>query len=327
MSQPPHPHDQLFRALLDDPGRARALVRDYLPPAIAARLADRALTLVDASFIDPTLRGSQSDRLFKAHLTDGRPAFVYTLLEHKSQPDPRTPLQLLGYMLRIWERHLAEDGGDPRALPPVVPLVIYHGRAPWTVPTSVLDSLDADEALRAALQDFRYVVHDLGHIPDAALARHKALRAGLAALKYAFTTPVPPDVLVAILRDLPDADPLERQVFAYIIKVHQATRTLLERAVAEAKPERREDLMGTVAEELLNQGRAEGQAKGLAEGEVKGKAVGLAEGKAESVLRILRVRFGEVDETLERRIRRTEAPALDALLDRALAADRPEDIL
>jgi len=68
MSQPPHPHDQLFRALLDDPGRARALVRDYLPPALAARLADRALTLVDASFIDPTLRGSQSDRLFKAEL-------------------------------------------------------------------------------------------------------------------------------------------------------------------------------------------------------------------------------------------------------------------
>ena len=36
MPEPGDPHDKLFRALLDDPDRARALLREHLPVEIVA---------------------------------------------------------------------------------------------------------------------------------------------------------------------------------------------------------------------------------------------------------------------------------------------------
>ena len=96
MSVPKNPHDSLFRALLEDPQRARALIRDYLPAEITAQLADTPPEPVEGSFIDDALRGSQSDRLFRVQLVSGRPAFVDTLLEHKSAPDVGTPVLMLG---------------------------------------------------------------------------------------------------------------------------------------------------------------------------------------------------------------------------------------
>ena len=51
------------------------------------------------SFVDETLRGSQSDMLFKVELATGGPALVYVLAEHKSCADPGTPLQLAAYMV------------------------------------------------------------------------------------------------------------------------------------------------------------------------------------------------------------------------------------
>lgn len=65
MNVPNNPHDALFRALVDDIGRAGTLIREYLPPQIAARLAEGPPRLLDGSFVDEELRSSQSDRLFE----------------------------------------------------------------------------------------------------------------------------------------------------------------------------------------------------------------------------------------------------------------------
>ena len=61
------------------PGRADTLVREYLPPAVAAALADAPIRLVDASFVDPVLHQSHSDRLFEARLKGGGIALVLVL--------------------------------------------------------------------------------------------------------------------------------------------------------------------------------------------------------------------------------------------------------
>lgn len=66
MSEPTQPHDKLFKGLLDQPGTAGALLRERMPPEIVALLADDPPELVDGEFVDKVLRGSQSDRPFKA---------------------------------------------------------------------------------------------------------------------------------------------------------------------------------------------------------------------------------------------------------------------
>jgi predicted transposase/invertase (TIGR01784 family) len=312
MAAPSNPHDALFRALVDDIDRAAAMIRDHLPADLTALLADTPPRLRDATFVDEELRSSQSDRLFEVSLRDGRPALLYVLLEHKSTPDPRTPLQLLGYMVRIWDRYASREAARLAALPPIIPLVFYHGERPWTVATSILDCIDATDEVKAHLRDLRYILRDLGPIAYEQLSRQQALRAGLGALKFAFAKGLTPDLLVQVLRDLPDGDALETQILVYIVAVYDTAAATLTQALAQAKPGREGLLMPTIAQEWIKQGKDEGWAQG--------KAEGWAEAKAESILLVLETRFGPATPEVREGVRRTAPDHLDRLFQRALTA-------
>ena len=121
---PPYPHDAFFRSLLVDPGWADALIRQCLPPDVAALLPGEAFAVFESSFVDDRLRISRADGVFSIRLEDGRD--LYVLLEHKSAPDAGTPLQLAEYMLRIWRNHERRESGVPL----IIPIVVYHGPTP-----------------------------------------------------------------------------------------------------------------------------------------------------------------------------------------------------
>ncbi|MFN2350000.1 MAG: Rpn family recombination-promoting nuclease/putative transposase [Thioalkalivibrio sp.] len=153
---------------------------------------------------------THSDRLFQAALQDGRSAFIYTpLIEHKSWPDMGAPLQLMGYRHRIWSRYAQGEVERLRKLPPIITLLVYHGRPPWNVPTCLIDCIDADEDLLALQRDGRYTVKDLsGNAPVYEdFSDNPLLRAGLAALAWAFLRQIQPEQLARLLRDLPDEHP------------------------------------------------------------------------------------------------------------------------
>lgn len=315
MSAPSDPHDKLFRALLDDPQRAAGLLRQHLPAEIVAELADAPPEPLEGGFIDDALRGSRSDGLFRVALKDGTSAYIYTLLEHKSTPDPRTPVQLLGYMARIWDRHLAACRGTPDTLPAIIPLVIYHGRVPWTPRRSVLDWIAAPPAILVPARQLRYIIRELGRLDDAELAQEPVLWAGLMALKHVFDQGLAPDFVASFLAETPDGSMIELQLLEYVVRGYEVGERDLEAALTRAKPHRWEELLGTVAEEWLKRGEARGEARGR------------AEGRADSVLRILRQRFGEPDPDLAARVRTADLATLECMLDRALTVSRPADIL
>jgi predicted transposase YdaD len=307
------PHDALFRALVDDPGRAGALIRDYLPEPIARRLADGPPELIDGSYIDEELRESRSDRLFSVTLKGGRKVLLYILIEHKSSPDPRTPLQLLGYRVRIWERWAGKDPAKLRCLPPIIPLVFYHGLARWQVPTSILDCLDIDGDLAEELQGFDYVLCDLGPIPDDRLSSDREVRSGLLVLKHVFRDADLEVLLETVLAGLPDGTLFEVQVIRYILLTYRhLTPQLWTKVAQQVKPDREKEMISIAAEEWLKQAKFEGWAEG--------KAQGIAEGKAEDILIALETRFGPVSPEIQARIRRSAPEQLDGLFRRSLTA-------
>ena len=127
MSVPATPHDALFRALVSNPARAGALLADCLPREVAD-LIDPGTPpeAVEGSFVDAEGAKTQCDALFRVRLTTGHDARIYVLLEHKSYIDATTPLQVLKYLVAIWQREIA--GGTARdGLPAIIPLVLYHG--------------------------------------------------------------------------------------------------------------------------------------------------------------------------------------------------------
>ncbi len=329
------PHDGLFRALVSDPGRAAALIRDHLPERIVGLLADAPPVPLDGSFVDETLRSSQSDMLFKVELASGGPALVYVLVEHKSYADPGTPLQLAKYMVQIWMRHAQGRADRLRALPPIIPVVFSHGAARWSVAEGLGAMIAAEDPELVFLPGERFILRVLTALPTEELSRDAALRAGLIALTRRGI-----EDLELIVEGLAGEGTLRRQVFEYILLTYpEAEMDALRANLRAAGFDEMEGLVGTIAEALMERGEARGLKRGLergleqglergeARGLERGKAEGLEQGKAEGLTRLLERRFGPLPATARDRIAAAGPGELDAWLDRVLDADSLDAVL
>ncbi len=306
-----NPHDTLFRALLSDPGRAGDFLRDHLPNTIAGQLAPAPPEILEGSFIDEALAGSQSDLLLKVALKAGTNAFVYVLAEHKSAPDPALPLQLASYMIRIWKRHAGTRAARLRALPPIIPVVVYHGAATWTVADSLRDMIATEDPDLAFLPGAGYILRNLRAMEIDALSRNAALKAGFITLRREALA-----FLTEIARSLPAGSDLRRQVLEYVLRVYNVDMDDLRALLRTGGHNELEALVGTIAETLLEQG----EARGLAKGEARGLAKGKAEGKAETLRRQLERRFGPLPRDIEARVADAGPERIEDWLDAVLDA-------
>ncbi len=267
---PTTPHDALVKKLLEAPERVGVVLRESLPAAVRGKLADADPEPLPGSYIDSRLKEQRSDRLFRARLRDGRTIYLYVLIEHKSEPDPATPVQLLGYLQRIWRRY-AEQSRDGRAhryrhLPPILPLVIYNGRPEWSAPLSLLACIDADDELLALQRDFGYQVRHLRPDEcDEQYSEDPVVRSVLRALAWAYARNLNWEDLVRLLRDLPPGHPMEKPLLVYIASVYrEIEKADVRRALEETRPDNAEELTMTVAEEWIQQGERRGEQKGEA---------------------------------------------------------------
>ncbi|MDD2235434.1 MAG: Rpn family recombination-promoting nuclease/putative transposase, partial [Desulfitobacteriaceae bacterium] len=60
---------------------------------------------------------------------------MYFLFEHKSYQSPLTALQLLKFMIAIWE--LKTNKEKQKKLPIIIPLIVYHGENRWNIQPSL----------------------------------------------------------------------------------------------------------------------------------------------------------------------------------------------
>ncbi|MEM9696456.1 MAG: Rpn family recombination-promoting nuclease/putative transposase, partial [Myxococcota bacterium] len=149
------PHDALFRLVFRRPEHAEGELRHALPEALVARIDWTTLTPVEGSLIDDGLHELMADLVFEVEL-DGKAAWLYVLVEHQSRAERMMGLRLLRYMGRLWEHWRKSHTGE-RLLPPIVPLVVYHGPQPWSAPTSFHDLVQLPESALAHLPSFHYL--------------------------------------------------------------------------------------------------------------------------------------------------------------------------
>ena len=327
MSLPTTPHDALFRALVANPARAGALLMEYLPQEVADLLdPGTPPEAVEGSFVDADAARTQCDALFRAKLRTGHQARIYVLLEHKSSVDAGAPLQILKYMVNIWLREI-EGGTAGDRLPPIIPLVFYHGQGRWTAARSVAEMIEAPEELAPFLREFAYVLHDLGEIAPLRLSRQSEVRAGLLALKVVHADAIPPDVLDQMTSGPVAGSEFEQHIVRYIAERMNLTLPMLEASLRRTKPDRWEALMGTVAEAWIEHGRAEGIERGRTEGRTEGLAQGIATGQAELLLRQLELRFGELPEAVRERVRCASASEVEDWAGAVLVAASLDEVL
>ena len=300
MADLPNPHDKFFRALLSDPGRAHDFLRDHLPNSVAGRLTNDPPEIIEGSFVDEALAGSQSDLLLKFRLASGGSAFAYLLAEHKSTPDPGLPLQLASYMVRIWKRHAGAYAERLRALPPIIPVVVYHGDANWTVAGGLGEMIDADDPELEFLPGSRYILRNLRMIDTANLSRNEDLLAGFMTMRRE-DEPIRPEVAKSLLK----GGELSWQMIEYILRVHPLRLEDLKTMLRSAGYNELEAIVDTIAETLLEQGEERG----------------LIKGKANAFLLLARIKFGDLPAARADEVRAADTATLDRWLEALIGAD------
>jgi predicted transposase/invertase (TIGR01784 family) len=216
--QLPGPHNRFFFQTFSQIDRARDLIAAILPTHVSAKLDLPSLRIVSGSFIDDSLRMSQSDQLYEVDLHDTeQPIAVYLLFEHKSAPDRLMPFQLLKYMVRIWEQRLR----DSSTLCPIVPLLLYHGEKAWNTSRSMRDVMAVREEFQRYVPEFAIELLDLSQTSDEQLRENANLKAFLLLLKYIRREELPerlPEILklFAAIADQPSGLDSLKTVLIYL---------------------------------------------------------------------------------------------------------------
>jgi hypothetical protein len=284
------------------------------------------LSITKESYVDEALRKSQSDLLVTTALKENKgkkPVLIYILLEHKAYPDRWTIFQLLKYTVRIWEKQTGHGGkesieqtGKPKknvSLPVIIPIIFYHGRSTWNYPLSFDNLFEKDKPeLEQYIPRFKADLIDAGGYEKADPEAGLLFQAAMTLFKYSFRGLE--DHVSEILRIIAGS-PLDRRtkdflsaIFRYIlIAGRKGNRDRIDKAVEEFKMKEVQESYMTMADELMEEGKIEE--------------------KQQVLVRLLRKKFGLLEEERVRISAVHDPDILDSALDEIITAERKEEVL
>ena len=262
--QTPTPHDSLFRQVFSDKEHAASFLQSYLPAHILNLLDLDMLTICKDSFVDKDLRYHYSDILYQTNIKS-TPCFIYFLFEHKRTCKQDIALQLLRYMVRIWELYLKQK--NPLPLPIIIPLVIYNGKHKWHVRTDFISLFHLpDPALKPFIPDFQYTVYDFSARSDQEIKGTVILQATLMALKY-ITGHEPAkhlNKIFSLFKGLTKSNTALEYIETLLTYIASTTDKITEQDIQKAIQQiDMEEIMPTLMQKWIEKGRMEGRMEGM----------------------------------------------------------------
>ena len=261
------PHDRLFRAVFSDADEAASLLQAALPGVIRNSFDWTTLTLLDGTFVDEDLQGSQSDLLYQVeHAETGQPVSMYLLFEHQSSPDPWMPFRLLRYCCRIWEADRRNDPARPE-LQPIVPVVFYQGARSWSHSSEFADLFPGAVRSLPWIPRFTHELLDQTTLEPEAVAGNVKGRIAQLLMMVAFGRHVERalDWAARWTLSLRQAEGGVDEFRRFIVYLAAVQDDDIIETFSEALERHGLDLKGeimTYAEQLLAEGEARGEAKG-----------------------------------------------------------------
>ncbi|MFD1388883.1 Rpn family recombination-promoting nuclease/putative transposase [Oceanobacillus oncorhynchi subsp. oncorhynchi] len=293
-------------------------------------------------FISHDLQEYFSDLLFQTKIHQ-KPAYVYFLFEHKSYHDYYTALQLLRYMVEIWE--IKRDNKEENKLPIIMPIVLYHGDTDWYAGTSFHHLLEGYKDFPPNLQkyvpDYEFFLYDVSGYKDENVQLNVFLRIILMVFRDIRKKDIHAVVntiyqAVDYLRQLQDqtrAIAYLKTLFYYIFRVQRhLTKKQFYDIIDHIGNTYQEgsELTMTLAEIFRNEGKEEGRAEGKAEGKAEGRAEGIVEGKAEALanttIRLITKFVAPPSKDIKKKIYKQEISTLETIIDHIDELETIEDV-
>ncbi|MCM1154812.1 MAG: Rpn family recombination-promoting nuclease/putative transposase [Roseburia sp.] len=105
-----------------------------------------------------------SDTVKRVRISENDTLFLVSLIEHKTKVDYNVSMQLLRYMVYIWEDYEKEMEKKHKGIsktkdfryPPIIPIVYYEGAEKWTAARNFKDRVMFDRAFEPFTPKFYY---------------------------------------------------------------------------------------------------------------------------------------------------------------------------
>jgi predicted transposase/invertase (TIGR01784 family) len=258
------PHAKTFEYFFKEKETAASLLKEYLPGEISKNLDFDSLKISNYKFVDKRLKEYFADLLYEIKLkSNHKSAFIYILFEHKCWEDWFVCLQLLKYMVRIWELFLKQNK-EAKYLPVIIPLVIYHGKPKWRINDNFISLFEDTTDLERYIPDFSFNLYDISHMQDEDIQGTTLLKIFLTTFKYIYSPELRNKLwdIFKLFLELSDKTKISEYLevlLRYLLnsagelpkeELHEQVTSILEEGG---------DIMQTIAQQLKKEGKKEGK--------------------------------------------------------------------
>jgi predicted transposase/invertase (TIGR01784 family) len=267
-------YDALFRFFFGYDDIALDFTQNFLPKEVVSLIDFSSFVRDETAYVDPKFLQNFADMVFRSRIKGTEQSCAVAFLyEHKSKQPKYIHFQLDRYIKAVH----AHDIKNKRAPSFVIPIMVYHGEAPWKYEQMEDYFGGVPDALKPYLASFQYCLTDLSSLPVElinALAVKSFLRNVLLTLKFAFDTDVLKSKLQVIIASSGPLDERHYEQFQSLVN-YLLSRTDLQKSEFVALKEDigeplKAQIMTTTYENILQAGKLEGKIEGKLEGRLEG---------------------------------------------------------
>jgi len=313
-------HDHSYKQLFSHAELVRDLLTGFVQEAWIDDLDLSTLEKTNGSYVSDDLREREDDTIWRVRCRDEW-IYVYILIEFQSTVDRFMAVRLMTYIGLLYQDLIRTDALlDNGKLPPVLPLVLYNGKQRWSSTTSVQDLI---QQVPGGLSKYRPTLTYL--LLDESRHDMQGVSADnlVAAIFRLEQSDHPADVqalVQALIQWLkaPEQTSLRRAFAVWIRRV-----LLPVRLPGQTLPEI-SDL--TEVDTMLAERVKEWTYEWKQEGIEQGREEGMQKGEAGILLRLMRMKFGDLDTETLVRIESADADQLLIWSEHILSAKTVEEI-
>lgn len=174
--------DSSGKIIFGDPVLCSQFLNGYVDIPILKNVHPEDIEDVTNRFVHMFTEERNSDVVKKIRLKDEKtPFYIVSLIEYKSDVDYNVTMQVLRYMVFIWEEYEKEMEKKQKGIskkkefqyPPILPIIFYDGVKNWTAATSLKDRILLSDVLTQYIPDFQCVLVQLKNYSNAELIKRK----------------------------------------------------------------------------------------------------------------------------------------------------------
>lgn len=299
-----HPRDSGSKLIFGNAELCSQFLRNYMNMPVLKNVRPEDIEDVTERYLPMFTEERNSDTVKRIKIEGNNTLFFVSLIEHKTKVDYNVSMQMLRYMVYIWEDYEKEMERKKKGIsktkdfryPPILPIVYYEGSGKWTAVRNIQDRVLADKAFEPFTPKFFYKLIQLNDYSVEELVEKNDELSLLMLINRLQSTEAfrELDLPENYLKNLSENSTEELlDIIVKITAVMLRHLNLPEDEIMDFTEQVKERKMAVLFEHFkdvdIPAARKIAQAEGRAEGLAEGRAAGLAEGKKEGEERFARL--------------------------------------